>query len=225
MGSIHPDMEKQAFLEKDIFYQIGRTLQVWQEVEEQHFKLFFLLLGTPNLEAASVAYYSNESFQVRHNIVTRLAEITIKGDMLPNEWNGPTGLQKTVKDANGDRNKLAHYRVTPEEIVLARYPDGRKKVAMFGDPKLQPHHLNIVSQMLGWLSSNPKHNLGSDDIWRYAFEWSHLSFKLNDFQQRLPLPLQLTSHALFLGTLEGRLDLHPQRQAILAQPNTEPSAQ
>ena len=33
--------------DKDIFHHIGVAVTTWQDVEEEHFKLLFKMLGTP----------------------------------------------------------------------------------------------------------------------------------------------------------------------------------
>ena len=50
----------------------------------------------------------------RHGMVTNLAIVALKDQPLASEWNGADGLQKKLKDAGLDRNKLAHYGIQTE---------------------------------------------------------------------------------------------------------------
>jgi hypothetical protein len=48
---------------KNLCYFMGLSLVMWQQVEEEHFRLFVKMLGAPQKEICSIVYYSTESFR------------------------------------------------------------------------------------------------------------------------------------------------------------------
>jgi hypothetical protein len=130
--------------------QIGLALITWQDVETAHFRIFFKLLGAPEYSLASIVYHQNESFDARHTMVLRLVQHSLKGqpELLKLWDDGKIGLYKNVKDANLNRNKLAHY--THEFMVssIEKADDGGA-IVRFDQPRLQPSPYNMVSRLLG----------------------------------------------------------------------------
>src|SRR5450631_3831401 len=95
---------------EDLCYHVGLAMITWQSVEDVHFKLFFKMLGAPKYEVASIVYYSTESFQGRHKMVSLMTSFFLQSKKDKTEWSNTTGgLQKEIKEANENRNKLAHY--------------------------------------------------------------------------------------------------------------------
>jgi hypothetical protein len=171
-------------------YHVGLALITWQDVEEAHFKLFFKLVGAPNEKIASLAYHSIESFENRHKMVDRMLVLFCKqnkhtGTAMKFWSNAEGGLNKELKEANKNRNKLAHYRWENDIIGQKELFDG-SVVIEFGEPKLQPSSYNLVSRMLGHTPDRLEHNLNVGSIGKYIKTFRDLAEKLDRFHIALP---------------------------------------
>jgi hypothetical protein len=170
--------------------QIGLALMTWQDVEIAHFRIFFKLVGAPTFEIASIVYHHTESFEGRHNMVLRLIEHSLKKeDELRKLWeDGKVGLYKNVKDANLNRNKLAHYSYD-FMISSVEEMDNGEVVVTFGDPRLQPSPYNMISRLLGRTPDKEAHNLSAATIQTYISDFVKLARRLNEFWEKLPHPV------------------------------------
>jgi hypothetical protein len=59
---------------RELCYNIGLALVIWQRVEELHFQLFGRFLGVPLSQITSAAYHSTESFDARNTMLDRMAQ-------------------------------------------------------------------------------------------------------------------------------------------------------
>src|ERR1700687_749332 len=126
----------------DLCRNIGLALVVWQEVEEAHFELFVKMLGSDYNEVSAVVYFSVESFEARRKMVGNMAHYFLTAKADKTIWNDDKGgLQKALKDANENRNKLAHYNVE-EDLLNVDEEDGVVTVDL-GPPRLRPHKWNL----------------------------------------------------------------------------------
>jgi hypothetical protein len=200
---------------QDFCYHIGLALVTWQDVEEAHFKLFFKLIGAPNGEIASLAYHSIEGFQQRHAMIGRMIDAFFKNtkqdEVVKQTWGNADGLQKRLKAANLDRNKLAHYSWKTDFVSETHLATGGV-IVKFSGPRLQASAYNSVSRASGYTPDKPEHNLDIAAIQAYTGEFLRLAVKLDDFQRGLNTwPLEPTL-AQVLGLppkyLEGS-PLHP----------------
>jgi hypothetical protein len=179
---------------QEFCYHIGLALVTWQDVEEAHFKLFFKLIGAPNAEIASLAYHSLESFQARHTMVGRMVasffKNTTQDESVKKTWGNDAGLEKRLKDANQNRNKVAHYSWETDFVSETHLEDGGV-IVKFTGPRLQPSAYNSVSRALGNTPDNPKHNLDEGTLRTYIGDFRRLATELDAFQRELkPWPLE-----------------------------------
>jgi hypothetical protein len=183
------DARREAF--KLLCTAMGFALFTWQDVEKAHFKLFLKMLGAPEWEVCSAAYYSTESFEARHKMVGRMAYYFMKSDHYESHravWCGAGGgLQKKIKDANENRNKLAHYGLAYDVINTTRNPDGTFKIDL-GPSKLQPLDTNLVDRLIGRTPDKPEHNLSHEEVSEYAMYFQDLAEHIKQFQESLTLP-------------------------------------
>ena len=181
---------------EELAYHIGAALITWQHVEEAHFALFMKMLGAPQAEIGSVVYYSIESFKSRHRMVGRMAHYFLleKADKI--KWeNNKGGLKKELKDANNNRNKLAHYAIQYDIIGQKTLEDGSIELE-FSQPRLQPSPDNLVSRLLGRTPDKPDYNLTPTEIRQYILVFRDLAVRLQEFQRGLPLPKPQLGSAL-----------------------------
>ena len=179
---------------------LGYALCNWQYVERAHFKLFLKLLDAPNWETCSAAYYSIESFEARHKMVGRVAHYFLKNDQFKSHretWCGlGGGLEKEIKNANENRNKIAHYGLDFVDI------NATINIRM---PALQPTSDNLVDQLVGRIPSNPEHSLSPGRINGYAQGFYELAQRIGQFEKSLilspqhepssePMPAHPTDH-------------------------------
>jgi hypothetical protein len=171
--------------------QIGLALITWQGVESAHFRIFFKLIGAPEYSLASIVYHQNESFDARHTMVGRLVQHSLKGQQpeLLKLWDdGKIGLYKNVKDANLNRNKLAHYTHEFMASSIENADDGGV-IVTFDQSRLQPSPYNMVSRLLGRTPDKDDHNLSADTLQTYVTEFAKLVVRLDEFCEKLPHPL------------------------------------
>ncbi|WP_315765486.1 MULTISPECIES: hypothetical protein [unclassified Bradyrhizobium] len=168
-------------------HRIGLALVTWQDVEDAHFRMFFKLLGAPDYSVASLVYHHTESFEGRHTMVGRLIEHSLKGKpRLRKLWsNEKGGLQKDVKEANRNRNKLAHYSHDFTVSCVEEMNDGSVTIT-FSDPRLQPSPYNMVSRLLGRTPDKEEHSLNAISVLGYTHNFAALARRLNDFCLELP---------------------------------------
>ncbi len=168
--------------------QIGMALVTWQEVENAHFRIFHRLLGEPQFSIASIVYHHTESFEARHKMVGLLIQHSLKDKepALRKMWsNEKGGLQKDVRDANLNRNKLAHYSHDQAVSSVEKTDDG-EVVVKFSEPRLQPSPYNEVSRLLGRTPDRDEHNLSVVGIQNYIADFVTLTRRLDEFWERLP---------------------------------------
>jgi hypothetical protein len=187
---------------------IGFAMIAWQTVEVAHFKLFLKMLGAPQKEICSVVYFSIESFDSRHKMIGRVAHYFLQGDHYDKHritWAGTDGgLYKKIKDANENRNKVAHYDLY-FDIRISEKPDGGQDYIL-GLPRLAPNPQNLVSHLLGRTADAPGHKLSPEEIKAYASTFQALGTEIDDFQKNLTLPPPQQGLGL-LGLLAPPLDL------------------
>jgi hypothetical protein len=183
---------------------IGFAMMTWQDIEAAHFRLFLKMLGAPKKEVCSAIYYSVESFDARHKMVGRMAHYFMQADSYaPHRavWSGVDGgLSKKVKDANENRNKLAHYGMDFDVIGQTERPDGSRVVEL-SNPRLQPYYENQVSRLLGRTPDRPEHNLSAKEISGYASLFQRVGAEIDDFQKSLTLPPPHQGIGLLAGLL------------------------
>jgi hypothetical protein len=173
----------------DLCRHIGLALVVWQEVEEAHFGLFVKMLGSDYNEVSAVVYFSVESFEARRKMVGNMAHYFLTAKADKTIWNDDKGgLQKELKDANENRNKLAHYNVE-EDLLNVDEEDGVVTVDL-GPPRLRPHKWNLVSRLRGLTPDKPEHNLSVAEVAGYVREFRKLARRIRDFSSNLTLPPQ-----------------------------------
>jgi hypothetical protein len=173
----------------DLCRHIGLALVVWQEVEEAHFELFVKMLGSDYNEVSAVVYFSVESFEARRKMVGNMAHYFLTAKADKTIWNDDKGgLQKALKDANENRNKLAHYNVE-EDLLNVDEEDGVVTVDL-GPPRLRPHKWNLVSRLRGLTPDKPEHNLSVAEVAGYVREFRKLARRIRDFSSNLTLPPQ-----------------------------------
>ncbi len=176
---------------EDLAYHIGTGLIIWQHVEVMHFALFMKMLGAPQAELASIVYYSTESFEGRHRMISKMVDLSLKDKAhkkLRADWNSADGeLQKDLKDGNDNRNKLAHYGIEHDVIGEKDLPDGSIEFE-FGAPRLRPSPYNLVSELLGRTADKPEHDLSPTEIRKYILDFRHLVIRLDKFTESLPFP-------------------------------------
>jgi hypothetical protein len=194
--------DSKGFLE--LCTAIGAAICIWQDVEKAHFKLFLRMLGAPQWEVAAAVYYSIESFALRHTMVSRMAHYYMEGASFKKhreEWAGlGGGLQKELKDAGDNRNKLAHYNIDWNVTTeVTEHADGTVTVVL-GPPTLQPMDTDLVARLIGRTPDKPEHNLAVEQIRKYSAEFIILAKRLDAFQKSLNLPRpQLGLAALLSG--------------------------
>jgi hypothetical protein len=173
---------------QEFCYHIGLALVTWQDVEEAHFKLFFKLIGAPNGEIASLAYHSLDSFQTRHVMVGRMIDLffknTTQDETVKRVWANVDGLQKRLKDANLNRNKLAHYSWETDFVSETHLETGGV-IVKFTGPRLQASSYNSVSRVLGYTPDKPEHNLDEGTLRTYIGDFRRLATELDAFQRDL----------------------------------------
>jgi len=160
---------------------IGLALVTWQRVEELHFHIFGRFLGVPLGQIASSAYHSTESFDARHKMLGRMASYFLNPipEILPgktvkqysrlrSQWQE---LQKLLKDANSNRNKLAHY-TADFDLTNMRIVEGGDVVFDVTPYTLRPGPLNFVSRLEGRTKDKPEHNLGIPELKQYVVKFT-----------------------------------------------------
>jgi hypothetical protein len=151
----------------DLCLHIGLALVVWQEVEESHFGLFVKMLGSGYNDVSSVVYFSVESFEARRKMVGNMAHYFLTAKADKKAWSDENGgLQKALKDADENRNKLAHYSVAEDVIRTIEHENGDVTIE-FAAPRLRPYEGNLVSRMRGLTIDKPEHNLSVAEVSGY----------------------------------------------------------
>jgi hypothetical protein len=168
---------------KNLCFNMGLALVRWQHVEDEHFYLFQALTGLTGQSICSIIYHSSESFEARRNMVTRLARhrvgcFDVKRKRLANRY--INCLDKQLKDANLNRNKIAHYGFEYGIVGYAEQDNGDVSID-FSPPRLQPSPINKISQIQGFSSSDTKHNLSSFNIKQYLIEFGELACTVRKF--------------------------------------------
>lgn len=159
---------------------MGLALAAWQSVEHIHFLLFKRFLGSKQAKIPSIVYHGIESFDSRRVMVDRMAMACLQTKEGRAEWGE---ISKALKDANLDRNKIAHYSVD-FDLVTAETTDGVTELVI-GSPKLRPSNLNVVSELLGRLRDSEEHNLGDEALKQYVVRFKALEIRLTNFLMRL----------------------------------------
>jgi hypothetical protein len=96
-----------------------------------------------------------------------------------------SGLQKRIKAANENRNKLAHYSHDFSSAEIHEQPDGGVTVK-FGESRLQPNPMNAVSRLMGRTPDKEEHNLGIEALINLTNEFIVLWGDLTNFASQLP---------------------------------------
>jgi hypothetical protein len=160
----------------DLCMRMGMALAVWQQVEEQHYRLFLELLQVGEGDIPSVVYFSTESFDARRKMVSRMFQFSPADKPQRIEWNE---IEKQLKDFNDNRNKIAHYSIRLE-FTNVKKSDGRMYFK-FGDYRLIPSRHNKVSVLLGRTEEDPEHNLSADAMDQYMKDFNALACRLSTF--------------------------------------------
>jgi hypothetical protein len=172
---------------RELCFRIGLALVTWQRVEDAHRKIFLRILNVPLSDVSSVVYYSTESFDARHKTLGRMAAYFLKGPGYEKQRHEWQVLQKDIKDANENRNKLAHYSADYDLINEREMPDGG--FAFDVTPHtLRPARWNSVSQLLGRTKDKPEHNLGVEEIRGYIIAFRQLEERMETFHVSLDQP-------------------------------------
>jgi len=176
-GQGTPAMTENAY---DLIYRsMGNALIAWQLVEGAHFRLFRKLLGAPE-ELSPLVYFSIESFDTRRKMLHRVAQCFLadpKFKALRGQWDN---LNKELKDANDNRNKIAHYDIGSDVLNITESAEGGVEIE-FGPPRLRPLGYNRVSQLDGRTPDQEAHNLSHAELNSYRDEFRSLAKLLTEF--------------------------------------------
>jgi hypothetical protein len=116
---------------------------------------------------SSVVYFSVESFEARRKMVGNMAHYFLTAKADKKAWSDENGgLQKALKDADENRNKLAHYSVAEDVIRTIEHENGDVTIE-FAAPRLRPYEGNLVSRMRGLTIDKPEHNLSVAEVSGY----------------------------------------------------------
>jgi hypothetical protein len=171
----------------DLCYHIGLALVTWQRVEDVHFKIFLKMLDVPLSNVSSVAYYNLEGFEARNTMLDRMAHYFLEPRRFKQQRIVWQNLHKRLKDANLNRNKLAHYTANYDLINQRDLPDG--SIAFDVTPHtLRPAEWNFVSRLLGRTPDKEEHNVGVDQIKRYVVDFRQLEQQMELFHVSLGQP-------------------------------------
>lgn len=174
------DMESFTEQTRDLCMRIGIALTRWQNVEEQHYHLFLLMLGVKEGPVPSVVYFSVESFDSRRKMIGRMADCFLSTKELNTEWGT---LNKRLKDANDARNSMAHYGIY---INAYERTVGDSIELIIDPPTIQPSLYNKVSELLG-RTKDPKHSLDADKIDSWIIEFGELAEAVAKFKTAISL--------------------------------------
>jgi hypothetical protein len=173
----------------DLCYHIGLALVTWQRVEELHFHIFGRFLGVPLSQITSAAYHSTESFDARNTMLDRMAHYFLSPikELLPREVNKHYKelrikwqvLHKLLKNANSNRNKLAHY--TADYDLINMRNEGSDIVFDVTPHTLRPGPLNYVSRLQGRTKESPEHNLGVPELKQCVVQFRQAEQAAADF--------------------------------------------
>jgi hypothetical protein len=170
---------------------LGQAIVAWQDVEDAHFRLFFRMLGATNIDIAAIVYYNTESFDGRRRMVDNMVKVVLtkkEHKALRSAWaSNHGGLQKEIKDANDNRNKLAHYSLETDTAATME-PETEIVEVRISSPRLHPSVYNVVSHLLGRTPDQPAHNLGVSEVRSFASEFRSLAKKMGAFHDQLPVP-------------------------------------
>lgn len=192
---------------REIYFFMGLVLATWQRVEDEHVNLFGWLVSLANREIASLLYYSTESFESRRKIVNLIASQTLATSEQKCEWNE---INRALKDANENRNKIAHYSVETNVENLTTGVD-RSPIFNRGPPQLQPSPRHVVSRLQERLG--PEHNLSPMRLAGYVSLFAALLDRMVRFRRTIvPMPRPDPSDA------EGLLCRLSLRRLVLAGP-------
>ena len=178
---------------RELCYHIGLALVTWQRVEDLHFEIFGRFLGVPLGKITSVAYHSTESFNARNTMLDRMAYYFTRPikELIPRElareykaaWVEWANLHKLLKDANLNRDKLAHYAADYDLINMRQ--EGDNILFDVTSHTLRPSPFNAVSEYLGRTKDRKEHNLGVPEINQYVIEFRQAEAACAAFLLRL----------------------------------------
>jgi hypothetical protein len=177
---------------KGFYSAIGEALVMWQRVEEAHFKLYLELIRADG-EVAGIPYFINESFHNRRKMVGQMIPLALKArsqKTLRARWSDE--LQKAIKDANLDRNKLAHYGLYISAQSAVDPADGTHSYTL-DEPRFRPSSLNIVIKLQGYVPEQEAHNLSAESIRAYSVSFHALRLKLLEYSDQVRWSLNPTS--------------------------------
>jgi hypothetical protein len=181
---LSPQEQMGQYFFEQLCTALGYALCSWQNVEDAHFRLFLRMLNAPNWETCSAAYYSIESFDARHKMVSRVAHYFLKGNYFKSHretWCGlDGGLDKAIKDANTNRNKIAHYGPDFDDFE----GDGELLTGL-RIPKFRPTQNNLVNRLIGRAGDKPEHNLNVGAIQKYGDQFRDLANHIGQFEDSL----------------------------------------
>jgi hypothetical protein len=109
-------------------------------------------------------------------MVDRMALVCLGSKEARAEW---SELNKHLKDANENRNKLAHSSVE-FEMLSAETRDGITHLEI-GSPKLRPAYENVVSKLIGRTPDKEEHNLDAEAIKQCVVQFKLLEGRLMAF--------------------------------------------
>jgi hypothetical protein len=175
----------------ELCFALGQAIVAWQDVEDAHFRLFFRMLGATNTDIAAIVYYNTESFDGRRRMVDNMVKVVLtkkEYKALRSAWaNDRGGLQKEIRVANDNRNKLAHYSLETDTTATMDRETEIVEVRI-SSPRLRPSVYNIVSHLLGRTPDQPAHNLGVNEVRSFAAEFRSLAKRMSAFHDQLPVP-------------------------------------
>jgi hypothetical protein len=178
---------------RELCYHIGLALVTWQRVEDLHFEIFGRFLGVPLGQITSAAYHSIENFEARNAMLGRMAYYFLHPieELIPRPlareykatWIEWQKLYKSLKDANLNRNKLAHYAADYDLINMRNV--GGDIVFDVTPHTLRPSPFNYVSRLLGRTKDQKEHNLGVPEIGQYVINFREVEAACAAFIRQL----------------------------------------
>ena len=85
--------------------EVGRTLDVWQKVEQQLCEIFVTTIQSPISDSVRASFYKVISIGTKRSMITAALSIRVEDQALTERWKK---LSKQIEDHSKRRNSLAH---------------------------------------------------------------------------------------------------------------------
>ena len=95
--------------EKPFLRSFGRAVLSWQDVEEELYLLFALLIRGEDIEIVSAAFHAIQGASAKFSVVDNACKVVVENGELAAEWKR---LGKKINKCMTDRNALAHFSVS-----------------------------------------------------------------------------------------------------------------